>query len=63
MLFRAAQAAALQAQRDYVLPDDVQAMAEAVLSHRVILTSKAKYGGAGKRAVIAEVVDTVKVPT
>jgi MoxR-like ATPase len=62
MLFRAAQAAALQAQRDYVLPDDVQGVAESVLSHRVILTSKAKYGGAGKRAVIAEVVDTVKVP-
>ncbi len=63
MLFRAAQAAALAAGRDYVLPDDIQALAEPVLSHRMVLTSKSKYGGADRAEVIADVIERVKVPT
>jgi len=63
MLFRAAQAAAFCAGRDYVLPDDVQRLAVPVLAHRIVLTSKAKYGGNGKQETIAEVVRAVKVPT
>ena len=63
MLFRAAQACAFCAGRDYVLPDDVQRLAVPVLAHRIVLTSKAKYGGNGKAETIAEVMNTVKVPT
>jgi len=63
MLFRAAQATALSSGRDYVVPDDVQQLAPAVLSHRVMLTSKAKYGGASKETTIRNVLDQVRVPT
>ncbi|MGB1925581.1 MAG: AAA family ATPase, partial [Rubripirellula sp.] len=37
MLLRSAQAKAVLEGRDYVLPDDIQALAAAVLSHRVSL--------------------------
>ncbi|MDX9975232.1 MAG: MoxR family ATPase [FCB group bacterium] len=62
MLFRASQAAALLAKRDYVLPDDVQRLLPYVLPHRVVLTPKAKYSGMGKAEVIAEIAQGVKVP-
>ena len=63
MLYRAAQALALLTGRDHVQPDDVQALAGSVLSHRVILTAKSKYSGASKADVIADVLDEVRVPT
>lgn len=63
MLFRAAQSSALCGGRDYVLPDDVQRLAVPVLAHRIVLTSKARYGGNGKTEVIADVINSVKVPT
>ena len=63
MLFRAAQAAAFCSGRNYVLPDDVQRLAVPVLAHRVVLTSKAKYGGNGKSEVITDLVSAIKVPT
>jgi MoxR-like ATPase len=62
MLFRASQAAALCAGRDYVMPDDVQRLAVAVLAHRLVLTPKAKYGGALKRETIARLVAQTPVP-
>ena len=63
MLFRACQAAALVAGRDYVLPDDVQRLAPHVLPHRIILTSKAKYGGVSTKEIVAEILGRVKVPS
>ena len=63
MLFRAAQASAYSQGRDYVLPDDVQWLALHVLPHRLMLTSKAKYGGAGKQDVVRDILGKVKVPT
>jgi MoxR-like ATPase len=63
MLFRAAQAAAFAAGRDYVLPDDVQFLASYVLPHRVILTSQSKYGGNSKTEVVADIIGQVRVPT
>jgi MoxR-like ATPase len=41
MLFRAAKALAALSERDHVLPDDVQALAPAVLAHRLVLTPEA----------------------
>jgi MoxR-like ATPase len=41
MLLRAAKARALLAGRDHVLPDDVQALAPAVLGHRIVLSPEA----------------------
>jgi MoxR-like ATPase len=62
MFFRAVQAAAFIAGRDYVLPDDIQRMAVPVLAHRTVLTSKAKYGSQNKPQVITEVLGQIKVP-
>ena len=42
---------------------DVQRMAPHVLTHRFILTSKAKYSGAQQADVIADTLSAVAVPT
>jgi MoxR-like ATPase len=63
MLFRACQAAALAAGRDYVLPDDVQRLAPYVLPHRIIMTPKARYGGVSTKEIVAEILGRVKVPS
>ena len=63
MLFRAAQARAFTQGRDYVLPDDVRAVAAFVLSHRLVLASKAKYSGVRQGQVVAELLAGVKAPS
>ena len=45
MLYRTAQARARLEGRDFVLPEDVRALAVPVLAHRIMLDTKAKYGG------------------
>ncbi len=62
MLYRASQASAFAAGRDYVLPDDVQRLAPYVLAHRVILTPKSKYAGIRKWDVVLDMVRVVPVP-
>lgn len=62
MLFRASQAAAFYAGRNYVLPDDVQRVAPFVLAHRLVLASKAKYAGVSKGIIIRDALDAVRVP-
>jgi MoxR-like ATPase len=62
-LYRAAQAAALVAGRQYVVPDDVKGLAVAVLSHRVI--PKGYLHGDQREtieALIERLVDDVPVP-
>ncbi len=54
MLLRAAKAHAMLAGRDHALPDDVQALAEAVLSHRLMLAPETPRAAA--RDVVAEAV-------
>ena len=61
--FRASQARALLAGRNYVSPDDVQALAAPVLAHRVGLTTQARYGGTTRDSVLARIVAGVDVPT
>jgi MoxR-like ATPase len=51
MLLRAAKAHALLNGRDHALPDDVQALARAVLSHRIMLVPEA--AGVEREAVVA----------
>jgi MoxR-like ATPase len=63
VLFRACQARALLEGRDFVTPDDAQALASSVLSHRVLTTERARYGGRSAAAVVAEVVASVPVPS
>ena len=61
-LLRAAQACALLAGRDYVLPDDIRRMALPVLSHRLILTPEARMKGVSAQQVLSQLIDTVPVP-
>jgi MoxR-like ATPase len=61
-LFRAAQAQALLAGRDYAVPDDVKAVAPAVLRHRVVLTADAEVEGATADERVAAVVGAVEAP-
>ena len=62
-LLRAAQACALLAGRDDVLPDDIRRMALPVLSHRLILTPEARMKGVSAQQVLSQLIDTVPVPT
>ncbi len=61
-LFRASQALALIRGRDYVLPDDVKALAASVLSHRVIVAAPARMRGVSAAEVIDAVVEQTPVP-
>jgi MoxR-like ATPase len=60
--FRAAQARAYLDQRDYVSPDDLQALAAPVLAHRLLLTPEARYGGKSAPALLAELLGEIDVP-
>ncbi|MBW3657247.1 MAG: AAA family ATPase [Actinobacteria bacterium] len=62
-LLRAARAFAAYEQRDYVVPDDVKALAPHVLPHRLILRPEAQLGGRDAVGVIEDVVDGVPAPT
>ena len=58
----ALRAFALIERRDYVLPDDVKALAGPVLTHRLVLTTDARIRDRGPEEVLAEVLDQVPVP-
>ena len=58
-LLRASKALALIRGRDYVLPDDIKALASLVLSHRIIMTPEAELEGIGGHSVVAEALDRV----
>lgn len=61
-LMRAAQAYAACGGRGYVVPDDVKATAPGVLAHRLVLSTQAEVRGATAASVLAEVLDSVRVP-
>ena len=60
-LFRATQAKAFVAERDYVIPEDVKEVAVSVLAHRLSLDTKAKYSGVSKETVVQEILERVAV--
>lgn len=53
---------ALMQGRNYVLPDDVQALASLVLSHRVMLSHEAKAARTTSSDVVESLVSSVRVP-
>jgi MoxR-like ATPase len=57
MLLRAAKALALIRGRDHALPDDVQALAGAVLTHRLMLAPEA--AGVGRDEIVADAIAAV----
>ena len=48
--------------RDYVLPEDVQQVAEAVLSHRILVNGKARMGYVDSNEVVREIVGKIETP-
>ncbi|MCL2551418.1 MAG: MoxR family ATPase [Actinomycetia bacterium] len=62
-LIRAARASAALDGRDYVLPDDVQSLAQAVLAHRLLPTAQAQLNRRTPEQVVAEIVQRVPVPS
>jgi MoxR-like ATPase len=61
-LFKCARAAAALAGRDFVTPDDVKAMAPAVLRHRVTLAPEVEIEGRSPDDVVRAVLERVEVP-
>jgi MoxR-like ATPase len=61
-LDRCARAHAWLNDRDYVSPDDVQAIAHDVLRHRVLISFEAEADGVDADAVIDEIIKLVPVP-
>ena len=61
-LQRAARALAAAAGRDYVVPDDIKTVAEAVLEHRLVPTPDAQLQGASPGDILRDVLSGVPVP-
>jgi MoxR-like ATPase len=61
-LLTASKARALVRGRDYVTPDDVVAMSEPVLGHRMSLTADAEIAGQSRGEVLRAIADQVEVP-
>ena len=61
-LYKTSQASAAVDGRDFVTPDDVKAMAECVLAHRMILTSNSRLRGQTTEQIVKDVLRSVPVP-
>lgn len=61
-LFSMIRASAFMDKRNFCTPDDVKSLAVPVLSHRIVLETKAKYSGVKKNELISEIVSRVKIP-
>lgn len=61
-LYHTSQARARLEGRDYVLPEDIRALAVPVLAHRMMLDTKARYGGTMPSQIIEDILNEVPVP-
>lgn len=61
-LYRTAQARAAIEGRDYVIPDDVKALAEPVLGHRLIISPAARIRNVLPATVMSDILSAVPVP-
>lgn len=61
-LVRCAKVAAAADGRDYVLPDDIKVLGQAVLAHRLVLDSEAEFAGVTATEVVARVLGQVAPP-
>jgi MoxR-like ATPase len=62
-LQRVTRARAAAIGREYVVPDDIKAVARNVLGHRLVLTPEAALAGNSADAIIEQCLDSVPVPT
>lgn len=61
-LYRTAQARAASVGHDYVQPDDIKALAEATLAHRIIVGPTARIRDISAQAIVRDILATVPVP-
>jgi MoxR-like ATPase len=61
-LYRTSQARAAVHGRDYVIPDDVKALAVATLGHRVIISPAARIKDVDSGSILEEMMRTTPVP-
>jgi MoxR-like ATPase len=61
-LYRTGQALAAVQGRDFVTPDDIKALAEVVLAHRIIISPSARIRNIDTRYVVRQVLESVPVP-
>jgi MoxR-like ATPase len=61
-IYRLCQARASLFGRDYVLPDDVKALAESALGHRIIVGPAARIKDIDPAAIIQDILDNLPVP-
>ncbi|MFO7698846.1 MAG: MoxR family ATPase [Anaerolineae bacterium] len=61
-LYHASQALAALRGRDFVIPDDVQALAEPVLAHRLIPSARQRLYGQATRDILVTLLASVPVP-
>jgi MoxR-like ATPase len=61
-LYKTSQARAAILGRDYVIPDDLKALAMVTLAHRLIISPSARIKNVDPRAVIQEILDSTPVP-
>jgi MoxR-like ATPase len=61
-LLRAGRSVAALDGRDFVLPDDLQGLAEPVLAHRLLLSAEAQIARRSAPSVVADIVAAVPVP-
>jgi MoxR-like ATPase len=60
-LYRTGQALAALTGRDFVIPDDIKALAEVALAHRLIIKTSSSMHDIDPRQVIAEILNTIPV--
>jgi MoxR-like ATPase len=61
-LFRTAQARAAIVGREYVIPDDVKALAETTLAHRIIVGPNARIKDISATSIVQNILNMVSVP-
>ena len=61
-LVRAGKAVAAMSGRDYVLPDDLRALAPVVLTHRLLPSPEAARSGRSVVSVLHDLLEQVRVP-
>jgi MoxR-like ATPase len=62
-LLRASRGRAAALGRAYVTPDDIKALAEPVLAHRLLVTAEAQLGGVSPADALGEAIRSVAVPS
>ncbi len=62
-IFKMAQARAAMNGRDFVIPDDVKALAEPALAHRLIISPAARMKNVNAEDVIEEILHAIPVPS